>query len=551
LNPLGWAADTAGDLAAGGASSVFVTAFGGLVGLVVKGVVWLVGHVFGFFVVATSPNVQSDWFVAGTGPYATTVGIGAVLLVLFVFAGITQGVIAGDTGGMVRRMVVDLPMSVFGMVALVGVVQVAIGVTDALSEAVMANFSSEIADFVTIVASLARMSGSETPAQVVLLVLGVITILAGLVLVAELVIRSSLIYIVVALAPLVFAARLWPATKDATQRLLQLLAALIVSKLVVAIALAIAAAAAVGAGSGGEVTVLPAPEATAADPNGSVTQAVGILLLAFAAFAVAAFSPMLIARLLPLTEGASVAQGLRGAPARLGQQGLMMANTAQMMSARLGQIAGRNPTTNATNAANAGGTDDTNESNGPGDGPAPGGRSPWTSPTSGADQNPAASAPGASGAGPGGTGSGAGAGAAGSRAGAGTAGAGAGAAGAAAGPVGAAAGAAKTAADTSKKAVDAGVDAAVTTVEWSTRAGSSSSSARSPGSSTDAPANPPPEPPSPSALTPGAAPLAGASSPDGSSPVVEWQPRAHPDRSDTPGSGAGDAPGGDGGVGGG
>jgi len=167
-----------------------------------------------------------------------------------------------------------------------------------------------------------------------------VTVLAGLVLVAELVVRAALIYIVVALAPLVFAARLWPATKDSARRLLELLCALILSKLVIAVALAVAAAAAVGSGTGGQVAALPTPEVFAKNPGGSVTQAVGILLTAVAAFGVAAFSPLLIAKLLPLTEAAVVAQGVRGGPVRAGQQGLMMANTMQMVSGhRLNQLA--------------------------------------------------------------------------------------------------------------------------------------------------------------------------------------------------------------------
>ena len=125
-----------------------------------------------------------------------------------------------------------------------------------------------------------------------------------------------------------------PATRGASRKLLDLLVALIVSKLVIAIALSVAAAAAVGAGSGGEVTALPEPEVFAEDPGGSVTQAVGILLTAAAAFGVSAFSPLLIARLLPLTEGALVAQGVKGGPVRAGQQGMMAANTVQMVSGR-------------------------------------------------------------------------------------------------------------------------------------------------------------------------------------------------------------------------
>jgi hypothetical protein len=234
---------------------------------------------------------------------------------------------------MLRRMGLELPISIIGMVGLVTVTQILVQLTDALSGEVLGNFQDDISDFGAVVATLSHLNGGTSTAFVIF-VLGLVTVLAGLILVAELVVRSALIYIVVALAPLVFAARLWPATRGASRKLLDLLVALIVSKLVIAIALSVAAAAAVGAGSGGEVTALPEPEVFAEDPGGSVTQAVGILLTAAAAFGVSAFSPLLIARLLPLTEGALVAQGVKGGPVRAGQQGMMAANTVQMVTGR-------------------------------------------------------------------------------------------------------------------------------------------------------------------------------------------------------------------------
>lgn len=338
-NPIDWAIDKVSGFVGGAASAGFEMVIGGLVAWVVDAVVWVVGGVFGFFVNATDPNVQADWFIGGQGPYATTVAIGATLLVLFVFAGIIQGTLSGDVGGMLRRMAVDLPVSVLGMVGLVTITQALIQLTDVLAAHVLGSFEQQTTDFTTVVASLNTLSGGQATAFVVFL-LGLVTVLAGVILVAELVVRAALIYIVVALAPLVFATRLWPVTKGAARKLLELLCALIVSKLVIAVALAVAAAAAVGSGSGGEVTALPAPEVYAENPGGSVTQAVGILLAAAAAFGVAAFSPLLIARLLPLTEAAVVAQGVKGAPVRAGHQGMMMANTAQMMgSRRINQLA--------------------------------------------------------------------------------------------------------------------------------------------------------------------------------------------------------------------
>ena len=338
-NPVGWVIDKVTGFVGGAATAGFEAIIGGLTAWVVDAVVWIVGGVFNFFLDSTDPNVQADWYLTGDGPYATTVSIGGSLLLLFVLAGIIQGTVNGDIGGMLRRIALELPVSVIGMIGLVTITQLLIRLTDALSGQVLDNFQDDISEFGTVVASLEMLSGGPATAFVVFL-LGLVTVLAGLVLVAELVVRSALIYIVVALAPLVFATRLWPATKGASRKLLDLLVALILSKLVIAIALAVAAAAAVGSGSGGEVTSLPEPEVFAEDPGGSVTQAVGILLTAAAAFGVSAFSPMLIARLLPMTEAAVIAQGVKGGPVRAGHQGMMMANTAQMVSGRrYGQIA--------------------------------------------------------------------------------------------------------------------------------------------------------------------------------------------------------------------
>jgi hypothetical protein len=342
-NPVGWAVDRVKGFAGDAATAGFEAMIGGLTAWVLDAVVWIVGGVFHFFVDSADPNVQADWFITGHGPYATTATIGATLLVGFVLAGIAQGVLAGDVGGMVRQMTLHLPLAVLGMVGLVSVTQLLIGVVDALSGGVLDAFAADVSSFTRAVASIAALSGSTATAFVIFL-LGLVSVLAGLVLVAELVIRSALVYIVVALAPLVFATQVWPAMRGTARRLLELLVALIVSKLVMAVALAVAAAAMVGTGSGGEVTSLPAPEVVAEDPGGSVTQAVGILLAASAAFGVAAFSPLLVTRLMPITEAAIIASGLRGGPVRAGQQALAISSFHRAgASTRLTQVAGAQP----------------------------------------------------------------------------------------------------------------------------------------------------------------------------------------------------------------
>ncbi|MGH3116071.1 MAG: hypothetical protein ACRDQ2_02975 [Gaiellales bacterium] len=361
--PVGWVIDQGANLVGGVAGWGFDKIVTGLTGWVMGAVLWVVGGVFHFFFDVTDPNVQADWFLKGTGPYATTVSIAAVLLVGFVLIGITQGVLAGDVGGLLRRVGIELPMAVLGMVGLVTVTQALITLTDALSNGLLGHFDRDVQAFTATVTGLSALEGGPASAFVVFL-LGLITVVAGIVLVAELVVRSALVYIVVALAPLVLAAQVWPALKGAGRKMLELLVALIVSKLVIAIALAVAAAAAVGAGSGGEVTALARPEVVAESSGGSVGQAVGILLAASAAFGVAAFSPLLVTRLLPFTEAAVVASGIKGGPARAGQQAMSAGYYAQGTRARLNAVAAKPAGGSATGCGRA---------TGPGGSPAGGG----------------------------------------------------------------------------------------------------------------------------------------------------------------------------------
>jgi hypothetical protein len=254
-------------------------------------------------------------------------------------------------------MALDLPLAVLGMVGLVSITQALIRLTDELSTGLLSNFRDDIEQFTTVVTSVSVLSGGTATAFVIFL-LGLVTVLAGVVLVTVLVVRAALVYVVVALAPLVFAAQLWPALRGVGRKVLELLVALILSKLVIAIALAVAAAAMVGSGSGGEVTALPPPEVVAEDPGGSVAQAVGILLAAMAAFGVAAFSPLMIAKLLPVTEAAVVAAGVGSAPLRAGQQALSVASYARIArgsSVHSGMTAGANSVGGTDAAGGAGG----------------------------------------------------------------------------------------------------------------------------------------------------------------------------------------------------
>jgi hypothetical protein len=303
------------------------------------GVIWTVRAVFSFFDAATSPNLRAAWFAGPDGPYAMTLAVAAALLVGFVMLAVTQGVLAGDVGSIVRQATLRVPAGVLAMVATIGLTQAAIAATDAVAAGFLARFADDSAHTAAAIQEALPPPGTTPPIAVadVARVAGV----AGLVVVAQLVVRSALIYLVVALAPLVFAAQVWPALRGASRRLLEILAALVLSKLAIAIALAVAGAAMAAP------TTRPGADASAA-------ATVGVVLTAAAAFGVAAFSPFLIHRLLPLTEAAAVAQGASGGPARASRNVLATPTGAAATAHRLGILTG--PAAPAATAAAAAAT---------------------------------------------------------------------------------------------------------------------------------------------------------------------------------------------------
>lgn len=350
-------------------------------------------EVLHFLQASSSVDLDEGWW---TSPSARSIvgsvaGLAAVLMVGFLLLAVIQGLAAGEPTMMLRSAFAEVPTSVFAIVVLSAVTKALLAITDGASAMVLANAPDSLLRF---------FGGFGTAATVTTqglagVVMYVVFILGAFLVWVELVVRSSLIYLLLAFSPLVLAARVWPQAKGAWHGLCRLGVALIVSKFAIALALGLGAAAVGGGGS------------AAGDLGNQAGLSLGGLLVGACLMLLAAFSPFVVLRILPVFEAAMVAQGISRQPARAGQTAMQGAYHAQ----GLRRLAGG------------------------GSGPASGAGSP-SSPGSGTGPTP----PG--GAGPGG----AGAGLAGARAGPAGGGAGAGSAGAGAGLAGGAAAAAPAAA---------------------------------------------------------------------------------------------------------
>ena len=186
---------------------------------------------------------DSGWWTNGSsaGLRNTILMISASLMVGCLFLAALQGLLAGDTAMAVRAALVDAPLSVLGTVALAGVVGLLAAAVDAASTEALRRAPGDVAQFAT----------GATGATATTLLGGVAMLaflVAALLVWVELLVRAALIYLLVAMAPLLLAVRIWPAAKGVWKRYLELLLALVVSKLVVALALAVGAAALAGKG---------------------------------------------------------------------------------------------------------------------------------------------------------------------------------------------------------------------------------------------------------------------------------------------------------------
>ena len=307
----------------------------GITSWVLGAVAFFVDGVMNFLMTAATPNVEAAWF-SGTGsPYATVRNIAAVLLCGFVFLGLIQGLLAGDMTAMARRVALDLPAAVLGMVATTVVVAKLLELTDALSTAVLAESGGQAVHFLTGFGVSAKGAAGGFAA----VLLGSVAVIAGLLLWIELMVRSVLVYVIVALSPLSFAAMVWPSTRSTVRRTIELLVSVVVSKLVVCVAISVGVAALAGASSG--------------PPNDpGLAASMGTLFVGTAVLVIAAFAPFLVLKLIPWAEATVVAHGVSRAPVRAANTMVWTANSANSI-ARLAGGAGANA---APYASGRGGT---------------------------------------------------------------------------------------------------------------------------------------------------------------------------------------------------
>jgi len=257
---------------------------------VADGALWLLDGVGALMNSTTSVDLGAGWFRSHE---ATMAALAAALVLPLVCCAAIQAVYRQSASTLLRAVLVHLPMALLLSGVAVELVRLGLAVTDVLSARVLSGAgvdSRNLLQPIGGVLAAAGVVGPGVPAFVVF-ISSILVAITALVLWLELVVRAAAVAAAALFLPLALAGLIWPAVSHWCRRLADTLAALVLSKLVVAAVLSLA----VGAIAGGIGVGAPGS-------GGFASVVTGVALLAMAAMA-----PFTLLRLVPAVEAGAIA----------------------------------------------------------------------------------------------------------------------------------------------------------------------------------------------------------------------------------------------------
>jgi hypothetical protein len=309
---------------------------------------------------ASTPRLTEAWFTGGLArPLA---GLAVAITVALMLASAIQAGFGGRP-----ELIVDAlkegPKAIVATALTVTVIDVLLRGADVLADVVWQTGRGDTQQVLDGLARTISMSGSlgATFLGPLALSFGMISLLVTAVM---LFMRSALLYLVAAFAPVVWSASVSPVLRGAGRRLVQVTVALVLAKPAIVITLVVG-------------SKLVANTATPSAGGSDGAAALGTLVTGFACFGIAGLSPWIIFRLLPTVEGAAVSSGIVGG---WGRSAMTTAQTAMMVKTAGASGAASAATRGLPSAAGSPGTSST---------PAAG---PSTTPTGGGGSRSSSSA---------------------------------------------------------------------------------------------------------------------------------------------------------------
>jgi hypothetical protein len=280
---------TPGDLLGGAARTAGSSVMKVFTVFFTDGAKWFLDRLQEFLTAPTRPDLSAGWWV---GKYNQMLALAVVVAAATFLLALIDAAAKGSFEGLGRAVLADVPVA-----ALVGgigplVVQYLIDVADWLSGRLLQDLG---ADSATVLArsgewfaGFAVATANPAAPLVAGLIAALVTIFAAFVIFLELILRANAIYLIAALIPVVYAARIWPAAKTVARRTTEVLIAVIFTLPVVALAVSMGGAASAALGGVGDTSFREFGTAIA-----------GAVLLLLAALA-----PWAMISLMPALEGA-------------------------------------------------------------------------------------------------------------------------------------------------------------------------------------------------------------------------------------------------------
>lgn len=310
-----------------------------------SGVLMLMEWVWSVLDSASNPRLTEDWFASGLVQPLAAISLGIVVAMM-----LASAVQAGFGGR--PELVIDAlkegPKAIVASALTVVVMDVLIRGADAIADAVWQTGRGDAQAVLDSVAEVASQAGvlAGTFLGPLALLFGMVGLLVTAVV---LFMRSALLYLVAAFAPIVWASSVSPLMRGSGRRLVQVTVALVLAKPAITVTLVVGTKLLANTG---------APGADGQATDGAA--ALGTLVTGFACFALAGLSPWVIYRLLPSVEQATVASGIVGGWGRAGmtavQAGLMVKSLGAVGAASAATRGVPAATPNAQASAATGGT---------------------------------------------------------------------------------------------------------------------------------------------------------------------------------------------------
>jgi hypothetical protein len=284
LNPVCQVASLGGTVASAGIDAVL----SGLSQWVANGAEWLLGQIGNVLVSTTTIDVGADWFRTHYGEMTALAGV--VVLPLLVVSTL-QAVYRQSASQLLRSFFVQLPLALLLGVVGIQIVLLSLSATDAMCSAVAGGSGSDVKALLDgVTQGLVSAVGDPTMATFVLLMVGLLVAAAAFVLWLELLVRAAAVYVAVLFLPLALVTLVWPSVSHMCRRLVETLAALILSKFVIVATLSLAAGA-VASGTAG---------------TGDAGSGFASVLAGGALLVLSTFVPFSILRLIPMVEAGAV-----------------------------------------------------------------------------------------------------------------------------------------------------------------------------------------------------------------------------------------------------